>query len=226
MSVPLSRTEASRGVERLGWRYVLGALMTTVYVDSLGQALQVATAAATSCGEAADGHLRPLPRAHRVDLELQSPDLCTVTRRDVVLAATVTDAVRVLGLETVPRGPGRSVQKLELAIDAMDIPSIRPFWKAVLAYTDEPGYDEPTDPLVDPTREGPAVWFQQMDRPRPQRNRIHVDVSVPHDEADSRIESALAAGGTLVSDRRARAFWVLADAEGNEVCVTTWQDRD
>lgn len=226
MSVPLTRTEASRGVEHLGWRYVLGALMTTVDVDSLGQALQVAAAAATSCGEDADGHLRPLPRADRVDLELQSPEVCTVTRRDVELAATVTDAVRVLGLETVPRGPGRSVQKLELAIDAMDIPSIRPFWRAVLAYTDEPGYDAPTDPLVDPTREGPAVWFQQMDQPRPQRNRIHLDVSVPHDEADNRIASALAAGGTLVSDRRARAFWVLADAEGNEVCVTTWQDRD
>jgi len=108
----------------------------------------------------------------------------------------------------------------------MDIPTIRPFWRAVLAYTDEPGYDGPTDPLVDPAREGPAVWFQQMDQPRPQRNRIHLDVSVPHDEADRRIESALAAGGTLVSDKRARAFWVLADAEGNEVCVTTWQDRD
>ncbi len=23
-----------------------------------------------------------------------------------------------------------------------------------------------------------------------------------------------------------RSFWVLADVEGNEVCVCTWQDRD
>jgi 4a-hydroxytetrahydrobiopterin dehydratase len=30
----------------------------------------------------------------------------------------------------------------------------------------------------------------------------------------------------LVSDARAPAFWVLADAERNEVCVTTWQGRD
>jgi 4a-hydroxytetrahydrobiopterin dehydratase len=30
----------------------------------------------------------------------------------------------------------------------------------------------------------------------------------------------------MVSDERARAFWILADAEGNEVCVCTWQDRD
>ena len=47
----------------------------------------------------------------------------------------------------------------------------------------------------------------------------YLDVSVPHDEADSRIESSLAAGGTLVSDKRARAFWVLADAEGHELEV-------
>ena len=38
--------------------------------------------------------------------------------------------------------------------------------------------------------------------------------------------AALAAGGVLVSDRAAPAFWVLADAEGNEVCVCTWQGRD
>ena len=79
--------------------------------------------------------------------------------------------------------------------------------------------------LVDPRRIGPAFWFQQMDAARPQRNRIHVDVTVPHDVADARIAAALAAGGRLVSEERARAFWILADPEGNEACVCTWQDR-
>ena len=65
-----------------------------------------------------------------------------------------------------------------------------------------------------------------MDEPRPQRNRIHFDLTVPHDAAQARIEAALAAGGHLVSAEEARAFWILADAEGNEVCVCTWQDRD
>jgi 4a-hydroxytetrahydrobiopterin dehydratase len=27
-------------------------------------------------------------------------------------------------------------------------------------------------------------------------------------------------------DAEAPAFWVLADAEGNEACITTWQGRD
>jgi 4a-hydroxytetrahydrobiopterin dehydratase len=65
-----------------------------------------------------------------------------------------------------------------------------------------------------------------MDAPRPQRNRIHLDVDVPHDAAAERIAAALAAGGTLLSDSAAPAFYVLADAEGNEVCICTWQGRD
>ena len=79
---------------------------------------------------------------------------------------------------------------------------------------------------VDPYGRAPAFWFQQMDAPRPQRNRIHVDVTVPHDVAEQRITAALAAGGTLVSDKAAPAFWVLADPEGNEACICTWQGRD
>ena len=58
------------------------------------------------------------------------------------------------------------------------------------------------------------------------RNRIHLDVDVPHDMAQSRLQAALAAGGTLLDDRAAPAFWVLADPEGNEVCICTWQGRD
>jgi 4a-hydroxytetrahydrobiopterin dehydratase len=49
---------------------------------------------------------------------------------------------------------------------------------------------------------------------------------VPHDEAPLRIEATLAAGGAVQSDAEAPAFWVLADPEGNEACITTWQGRD
>ena len=77
--------------------------------------------------------------------------------------------------------------------------------------------------IHDPGGVGPGFWFQQMDEPRPQRNRIHLDVIVPEDEVDDRIEAALAAGGTLVSDAAARAFWILADPEGNEACLCTWR---
>ena len=49
---------------------------------------------------------------------------------------------------------------------------------------------------------------------------------MPPDQAQARISAALAAGGTLVTDERAPAFIVLADPEGNKVCVCTSLGRD
>ena len=74
--------------------------------------------------------------------------------------------------------------------------------------------------IVDTGWIGPAFVFQQMDQPRLQRNRIHIDVTVPHDVAEARIAGTLAAGGTLVSDRRAQGILGASRTpEGNEACV-------
>jgi 4a-hydroxytetrahydrobiopterin dehydratase len=249
----LSRSEASDAVTRLGWRLVLGELRTEVRTGSLALAADVAARAATVAG--AEGHLRLDVRADRVLMSLQTATAAWVTERDVELARNISTVVDETRLETVSGvgldadidgdgsdgsdgsdasdggggsdgGGERAVQVIEIGIDALDAAAIRPFWRAVLGYVDEPGRFGPWDGLVDPLGQGPAVWFQRMDAPRPQRNRIHFDVSVPHDEAASRIGAALAAGGTMINDTRAPAFWVLADAEGNEACVTTWQGRD
>jgi 4a-hydroxytetrahydrobiopterin dehydratase len=224
----LSRPEASDAVTYLGWRLVLGELRTEVRTGSLPLAVDVAAWAASVAG--ADGHLRLDVRADRVMLALQTAAVGWVTERDVELARNISTTVGQSRLETVSGGGAgageRSVQVIEIGIDALDAEAIRPFWRAVLGYVDEPGRSGPWDGLIDPLGQGPAVWFQRMDAPRPQRNRIHFDVSVPHDEAEPRIQGALAAGGTLVYDAEAPAFWVLADAEGNEACVTTWQGRE
>jgi len=205
----LTRQAASDAVSHLGWRYVLGTFMTSVPVRSLAEAADVATAVG---GTAPDGRARIDLRPDRVEI-IVGPG---VTRDDIALVQRISAVVP-------DRGPGerRTVQLLEIAIDAIDIPAVRPFWRAVLGYV-----DDPDGALSDPVGEGPAVWFQQMDAPREQRNRIHLDISVPHDEAADRIDATLAAGGKLLSDAEAPAFWVLADAEGNEACVTTWQGRD
>ncbi|NUT31561.1 MAG: VOC family protein [Hamadaea sp.] len=219
--VVLTRTAASDAVSGLGWRFALGALRTTVRVASLVQAVAVADVVTTP---SSTDHLWLDLRPDRVLLTVQAWDLGGVTAAEVALARRLSADVAALGLATEPGEP-RTVQALEIAVDALDIAAVRPFWKAVLGYADEPGAG-PSGALVDPFRQGPSVWFQQMDAPRPQRNRIHVDVSVPHDEAGRRIAAALAAGGRLVSNAAAPSFWVLADVEGNEVCVTTWQGRD
>jgi 4a-hydroxytetrahydrobiopterin dehydratase len=232
----LSRPEASDAVTEIGWRYVLGEFRTQVLTGSLPLAADVAARAAAVAG--AQGHLRLDVRADRVLLSLQTAAISWVTPLDVELARKISTVVDELRLELasgvgagveVASGVGagaRAVQVIEVGIDAMDIGAVRPFWKAVLGYVDEPGRGGPQGGLVDPLGQGPAVWFQQMDAPRPQRNRIHFDVSVPHDEAHRRIAAAVAAGGTLINDAEAPAFWVLADPEGNEACVTTWQGRE
>jgi 4a-hydroxytetrahydrobiopterin dehydratase len=222
----LSRTDASEAVTGLGWRYVLGEFRTEVLTGSLPLAADVAGRAAALPG--VEGHLRMDIRADRLLLSLQTVEAGWVTTRDAVLARQLSAVAEEFRLTTQPGadGPGRSVQMLEIGIDAMEIAKIRPFWKAVLAYADEPGRSGPEDALVDPLGQGPAVWFQQMDAPRARRNRIHLDISVPHDEAHQRIEATLAAGGKVLSDAEAPAFWVLADPEGNEACITTWQGRD
>jgi 4a-hydroxytetrahydrobiopterin dehydratase len=224
----LTGREANTATESIGWRLLLGALHAAVPVGSYEQALRVAAAAVRACGDDAD-HLRVDLRADRVELRLQDPRLAAVTAQDAALAGQITAAVRTEGGVTggsTTAELARPVQSLEIGIDALDIPAIRPFWKAVLGYAAEPGRDKPDDALVDPTGQGAAIWFQQMDAPRPQRNRVHLDITVAHDEADARVAAALAAGGRLLTDSYARSFWVLADAEGNEVCVCTWQDRD
>src|SRR5215469_13952274 len=227
--IPLSRTEASAAVRDAGWRFLLGTLCAAVPVDSLARGGEVAAAAVAACGPHADEHLRIDLRPDRVDLSLQTRTLGAVTATDTELARRITGAVGGFGLHpagaTSAESP-RPVQMLEMAIDALDIPAIRPFWKAVLAYADEPGRHGPEDAIVDPAGQLPAVWFQQMDAARPQRNRVHFDITVADDEAEARVAAALAAGGRLIDDSFARSFWVLGDAEGNEVCVCTWTDRD
>jgi 4a-hydroxytetrahydrobiopterin dehydratase len=225
----LTRSEASQAVEAIGWRYLLGTLCASIPVLSLTRAAAVAVAAVDAAGGDADDHLRVDLRPERVELSVQTRAQGALTSVDVDVAHRVTNALR--GLDLSP-APARSqayfhpVAMLELAIDAIDIAAVRPFWKAVLDYVDDPADPGPEGAIIDPAGQQPAVWFQAMGRARDQRNRIHLDITVAHDEAAARVQAALDAGGRLVNDSYARMFWVLADAEGNECCVCTWTDRD
>ena len=222
MPTILTTAAIAASPELTDWRYLLGRIETTYRCATFGAAGRLAAAIA----DAADA------AGHHPDLDLRYPDIVHVALTTHAVGSEVTDldADLAVTISTLAASAGATcepiaAQGLEIAIDALDIEAVAPFWAALL------GYRRPDRPpgrsveLVDPARLGPTVWFQQMDEPRPQRNRIHLDVTVPHDVADARVAAALAAGGVLLSDDRARAYWVLADAEGNEACVCTWQDR-
>lgn len=223
----LTRVEISDAVTSHGWRLVLGAITTTVPVTSTPETTEVVTRALAEA-DRRGVHVLVDVRRGRVVLQVLPRGRMQFAAAEIETVHAITEAVRGAGSVTDPAVSDtdlRAVQAIEIGIDAFDIPAVRPFWKAVLDYVGETD-DGEQDALVDPLGQGPAVWFQQMDKPRPQRNRLHLDVSVPHDEAPARIEAALAAGGKMLSDASAPAFWVLADPEGNEACITTWQGRD
>jgi len=205
------------------WRYLLGRIEARFRTGSFDGAAALVTSIAAAAEDA----------GHHPDLDVRYPDVVhvaltthadqAVTDRDVELAAAISRLADEAGASREPVAS----QGLEVVIDAMDIRAVQPFWSAVLGYVD--GWtddDGQVRVVVDPARVGPPFWFQQMDEPRSQRNRFHIDVTVAHDVAEERVAAAIAAGGHLVSDARAKAFWILADPEGNEACVCTWQDRE
>jgi 4a-hydroxytetrahydrobiopterin dehydratase len=147
-------------------------------------------------------------------------DYYGLSERDVELARQISAAARELDMPADPT----AVQTVQVTIDALVPPQVLPFWRAVLGYQNRS--DSPDEDLIDPNGRGPSFWFQQMDAPRPQRNRIHLDVWVPHDQAEARVAAAIAAGGHLVTDQHAPEWWVLTDAEGNAADVCTWMGRD
>jgi len=135
---------------------------------------------------------------------------------DLELARRVSRTAAELGIAADPS----SVRQLELAIDAGDPGAIVGFWRAALGYV-----HVGESILVEPNLVGPSLGIHHKDYVAP-RNRIHVDVSVPHDQAQQRVDAIIAAGGRLLSDREAPAYWSLSDAEGNVVDIATWQGRD
>jgi 4a-hydroxytetrahydrobiopterin dehydratase len=137
-----------------------------------------------------------------------------MSERDLELARLISGLAREQGATADPS----AVQAVQVSVDALVRPDVLPFWRAVLGYRDR---GDSSEDLIDPRGRGPLFWFQQMDVPRPQRNRIHLDIWVPDDQAEARVAAAVAAGGRLLTDEHAPSFWVLADAEGNEACVCT-----
>lgn len=195
---------------------LLGRLHATYRTDTFAAGVAFVSRV-NELAEAANHHPDVDLRYSAVGISLVSHDVGGLTTRDVNLAKQISALADELDIEA---DLGVS-QVTEIGIDALDIPAVKPFWRAVMAYADDGRVA-----LIDPLGIGPAIWFQQMDEPRPQRNRIHLDITVPHDVAEERLAAAVEAGGRLLDDRRAPAFWVLADPEGNEACICTWQARE
>ncbi len=197
------------------WRFVLGAIRATFVAPSYLAAADLVTAIARVADDSQHHPDMEIRYPGRVHVVLTTHATGGLTTLDIDVARLISAAARAADAAARTE----TAAAYEIGIDTTDVDRIRPFWAAVLGYQDRGGQ------LVDPMSIGPSVWFQQMDKPRLVRNRIHVDVSVPHDVAEQRVADAIAAGGRMVTNEFARSWWVLSDADGNEACVCTWQDR-
>lgn len=202
------------------WRHVRERLVARFATRDFATGLALVDRVGAAAEEA-DHHPDVALTYPEVVVRLRSHDVHGITVRDVELARTVSRLAAEAGVPADPEGLGA----VDLGLDTARAPEQARFWAAVTGGTVE------GDEVVGSPRGLPDVWFQGPDpayEPRPGEppQTWHPDVWVDPADAKARVRAALDAGGSLVNDAEAPSYWVLADPEGNRVCVCTAQQRD
>jgi hypothetical protein len=140
--------------------------------------------------------------------------------------------------------------KIQVVFDAAEPERLAEFWGLALGYVTEPppegfaSWEEfardagiPESDFgeqasrIDPTGEGPRLYFQRVPEGKSAKNRVHLDVRVAGREirgeerkrlVSEHVERLVQAGASLAwtnDDVRGDSI-VMRDPEGNEFCVT------
>jgi 4a-hydroxytetrahydrobiopterin dehydratase len=195
------------------WRSMHEALETRFHTGDFATGLELVA----GIGEIAQelNHHPDLDlRQDHLNVRLMSHDVWAKTARDVTLARRISELAASKGITAQPL----TVSRLEIGLDTWDAEQIRPFWAAVLGLRRHPRFP---DDLVDTDGNLATLWFQHCERHAEPTQRFHLDLRVPPEIADERIAAGVAAGGTLVSEEKKPRFVVLADPQGNKVCICT-----
>lgn len=217
MPETLRRSEV-RELQPPGWEVMLRAIEAVYATGDFATGLAFVDRVGAAA-EAANHHPDVTLTYPSVHIKLTSHDAGGVTDRDIALARAINQIADEVGVTATPD----RLSRIEVGLDAHDKPAVAAFWAAVLGYEvdEQHGAD-----IVDPQGRQVTFWLQATDAHDEPRQRFHVDVTVPPDQAEQRVTAALAAGGTLVTREHEPAFTVLADPEGNKVCVCTSLGRD
>jgi predicted enzyme related to lactoylglutathione lyase len=108
-----------------------------------------------------------------------------------------------------------------VVIDCADHSVVVPFWEAALGWSAHRINDQfvvlraPADRTV-----GFDILFQQVPEPKTSKNRAHIDFDAGDMQAE--VARLVDLGGSVLAEHSLGTFrWtVVADPEGNELCVT------
>jgi hypothetical protein len=139
-------------------------------------------------------------------------------------------------------------RRIQIVVDCADPAVMMDFWGPALGYERQPppaGFASWADfatgrgiprekwrgAVVDPTGQGPRLYFQTVPEPKTVKNRVHVDIGatdrpgLPLERQQeliaAKVAELVALGATVVEAvvEDGAAFTVLHDPEGNEFCV-------
>jgi hypothetical protein len=129
-----------------------------------------------------------------------------------------------------------SVKKFQVTFDCAEPQRVARFWCEVLGYV-VPPLDEGEEPdptwgaAVDPTGEGPRLYFQRVPEGKVAKNRVHLDVragtglvgaerlAVLESECARLIPLGASRVQLLLADEENESCLVMQDVEGNEFCL-------
>ncbi|WP_330295178.1 MULTISPECIES: VOC family protein [unclassified Streptomyces] len=111
-----------------------------------------------------------------------------------------------------------------ITIDAQEPYRLAQFWSAVTGFPIHPD-DLAEDPeiLLVPGQPGvPGLLFIRVPEEKSGKNRVHLDIMPTTGTRDENVERLIGLGAKLLDDRRREdgtGWVVLADPEGNELCI-------
>ncbi|MDQ3148276.1 MAG: VOC family protein [Actinomycetota bacterium] len=113
----------------------------------------------------------------------------------------------------------------ELVVDASDPERLADFWQAVLGWDRTgPDEDEGVVELTDPAGGRPTLVFVPVPEAKTVKNRLHIDLSPIGCDQDEELARLLSLGARRADIGQGEQRWVvLADPEGNELCLLRTQ---
>ena len=212
-SEPISAAEFHRAPGVSDWR-VTGtgpqAVFTATSLSHAAKLIGPVVAVAERLGMLPDVDLRPEGVVVRIPY---SPEGIPAAAAD--FAAAVSQAAAELLLTPDPS----RAQSIGIYVAQHSGADVRPFFTAALGYEAFGDSD-----AIDPLRCGPQLAFNPITGDSPARGRTHFDVFVPADQAQARVDAALAAGGRLADDSHAPSWWSLASPDNHGVDIASWTD--